>query len=166
MISRSAPRPRFPAFRPTVQIECKLAPGGANRVCTGSDYRRNRPSARYAQHPRRSLEAADLRTDFMAYAESSFWPRCPVARPARPPRPRGATDDREGDSEYLVDVLAAPGPCEACPHRARCAEGLACAAFTLFVDHGGERWQRAPRHPDRYRFERMFPGDPLARAAA
>jgi hypothetical protein len=54
-------------------------------------------------------------------------------------------------------ALSGPAPCDDCPHRARCAEGLACEAFALFVQYGTEeRWNCAARQPNRETFERLF----------
>lgn len=60
---------------------------------------------------------------------------------------RGAVDSSD----------SAPGPCVECPHVARCAAGLACAQFAMFIRFGGERWRPAPRVPSREIFAVLFP---------
>jgi hypothetical protein len=58
-----------------------------------------------------------------------------------------------------VDHDSAPGPCTECPNAARCAEGLACQQFSMFIHFGGnERWRVAARQPSRQIFERLFGG--------
>jgi hypothetical protein len=49
-----------------------------------------------------------------------------------------------------------PPPCDDCPHRSRCAAGLACAAFGRYLERGREDyWCHAPREPSAELFALM-----------
>jgi hypothetical protein len=66
-----------------------------------------------------------------------------------------------------VDHDNSPGPCVECPNAARCAGGLACAQFALFIKFGGnERWRATARQPNAKIFAQIYEdkGSPAARA--
>lgn len=74
-------------------------------------------------------------------------------RPRLPSRDLAPTVDRE-----LAEALAGPAPCDGCDRRARCAQGLACSAFGLYLAGAGRRrWAIAPRaDASAARFARLF----------
>jgi hypothetical protein len=47
-------------------------------------------------------------------------------------------------------------PCDLCPHRARCRQGEACAAFACFIKYGGRRWHTLLREPSVEQYERLY----------
>ena len=65
---------------------------------------------------------------------------------------RGGLLGREGAHDDSA------GPCAGCPHAARCAGGMACEQFAMFIRFGGDkRWRPAPRVPSREIFAVLFP---------
>ncbi len=55
-------------------------------------------------------------------------------------------------------MLLGPAPCDACKFAAKCAAGMCCERFALFLVGAGEpRWKVAPRAPSRARFAALFP---------
>jgi hypothetical protein len=58
----------------------------------------------------------------------------------------------------LDEYVFFEAPCDLCPHRARCREGQACAAFASFIVDGGHRWRALPREPSRAQYTRLFSG--------
>jgi hypothetical protein len=75
-----------------------------------------------------------------------------------------AREDRETLAQMLEE-LRVPGPCDDCPHRARCATGEACEQYRGFV-HGRSRsrWSAASRQPSAAIYAAVF-GEGVTRAA-
>jgi len=73
----------------------------------------------------------------------------------RPAKPAEITEPATTDP---MTALAGPAPCDDCRGRVRCAAGLACSAFKLYVDGAPQdRWAVAPRiDASAYRFARIF----------
>ncbi len=71
-----------------------------------------------------------------------------------------------GEPHELHAILTGPCPCTGCGNAPKCAKGLSCARFSMFVSGEGEyRWRAAPCVPSRAGFEALFgPVDPAERA--
>lgn len=73
----------------------------------------------------------------------------------RPAKPAAITEPATAD---LLTGLSGPAPCDDCRSRDRCATGLACSAFKLYVDGVSQGlWAIAPRlDASAYRYARVF----------
>ncbi|MBS0374917.1 MAG: hypothetical protein JSR73_10060 [Proteobacteria bacterium] len=91
-----------------------------------------------------------------AEAEPAF-----IAAPSRNEHHRAtqaaAAAARRAEARELFELLRErePGPCDACRHVARCAQGEACEAFAVFV-HRPTSWQGAPRQRRHDIYVRLF----------
>ena len=58
--------------------------------------------------------------------------------------------------EQPVELALGPCPCDRCEFRQRCAAGLACERYSMFLDGAGQKsWEAATCEPTRTRFEAL-----------
>ena len=89
--------------------------------------------------------------------ESNFLAELRSSADYKPARARPKLEDLDPASEKpLAELIFVPCPCDGCEFRRRCATGLACDRFSLFLHgHGKKRWERATCEPTRARFEAL-----------
>jgi hypothetical protein len=84
----------------------------------------------------------------------------PVSGPAAPYRRSRAPayrEDTEPTDERPVDLLFVPCPCDGCEFRQRCATGLACERYSIFLNGNAQkRWEAASYVPTHAAFEALF----------
>jgi len=79
------------------------------------------------------------------------------AAPSRSGRARTKSQDPESPLEQPAELLFVPCPCDNCDFRQRCATGLACERYSMFLDGGGrKRWEAASCEPTHDQFEALL----------